>query len=59
MGCQSSLFGAGAQYIKVSGGDFIAIDGSTTTDRLTVSDLRMPYKQLLKGRVILKKGQTN
>jgi len=59
MGCQSSLFGASAQYIKVSGGDFIAIEGANTVDRLTVSDLRMPYKQLLRSRVILKSGQTN
>jgi hypothetical protein len=59
MGCQSSLFGASAQYIKVSGGDFIAIEGSNTVDRLTVSDLRMPYKQLLRSRVILKAGQNN
>jgi hypothetical protein len=59
MGCQSSLFGTSAQYIKVSGGDFIAIEGANTVDRLTVSDLRMPYKQLLRSRVILKTGQTN
>ena len=57
--CASSLFGASAQYIKVSGGDFIAIEGANTVDRLTVSDLRMPYKQLLKSRIILKPGQTN
>jgi hypothetical protein len=59
MGCQSSLFGTSAQYIKVSGGDFIAIEGANTVDRLTVSDLRMPYKQLLRSRVVLKTGQTN
>ena len=59
MGCQSSLFGTSAQYIKVSGGDFIAIEGANTVDRLTVSDLRMPYKQLLRSRVVLKSGQTN
>ena len=57
--CASSLFGASAQYIKVSGGDFIAIEGANTVDRLTVSDLRMPYKQLLRSRVILKVGQNN
>lgn len=57
--CASSLFGASAQYIKVSGGDFIAIEGANTVDRLTVSDLRMPYKQLLRSRVILKTGQKN
>jgi hypothetical protein len=57
--CGASLFGQGSQYIKVTGGDFIAIEGSNTRERLTVSDLRMPYKQLLKSRVILKPGQIN
>ena len=57
--CGASLFGQGSQYIKVTGGDFIAIEGSNTRERLTVSDLRMPYKQLLKSRVILKAGQVN
>jgi hypothetical protein len=57
--CGSSLFGASAQYIKVSGGDFIAIEGANTVDRLTVSDLRMPYKQLLRSRIVLKTGQNN
>jgi len=53
------LFGQGSQYIKIGGGDFLAIDGSSTRDKLIVSDLRMPYKQILKSRVILKKGQVN
>lgn len=57
--CGASLFGQGSQYIKVTGGDFIAIEGSNTRERLTVSDLRMPYKQLLKSRVILRPGQVN
>jgi hypothetical protein len=54
-----SLFGAQSQYIKVSNGEFLAINGSTTADRLSVSDLRMPYKQLLRSRIILKAGQVN
>jgi hypothetical protein len=58
MGC-GTIFGSGAQYIKVNGGDFIAVDGANIVDRLTVSDLRMPYKQLLKSRILLKAGQTN
>jgi hypothetical protein len=58
-GCGSSLFGQGSQYIKISGGDFVAIEGSSTRDKLTVSDLRMPYKQILKSRIILKTGQVN
>jgi len=57
--CKSSLFGNTSQYIKVGNGEFVAIEGSNTFDRLMVSDSRMPYKQLLKGRVILKAGQVN
>lgn len=57
--CKSSLFGNSSQYIKVGNGEFVAIEGSSTFDRMGLSDLRMPYKQLLKGRVILKAGQVN
>lgn len=57
--CQSSLFGNQSQYIKVNSGDFVAVQGANTFEKLTVSDLRMPYKQLLKSRVILKAGQAN
>lgn len=55
--CGQSLFGSGSNYIKVSDGSFVAIEGSTTADKLIMSDLRMPYKQLLRGRVLLKVGQ--
>lgn len=58
MAC-GTIFGSGAQYIKVNGGDFVAIEGANIVDRLTVSDLRMPYKQLLRSRIILKSGQKN
>jgi hypothetical protein len=57
--CKSSLFGNTSQYIKVGNGEFVAIEGSNIFDRLMVSDSRIPYKQLLKGRVILKAGQVN
>jgi len=57
--CGSSLFGSGSQYIKLGNGEFVAIEGSSVFDRMGLSDLRMPYKQLLKGRVILKACQTN
>ncbi len=59
MSCEGSLFGPSAQYIKLYGGDFISVEGSNTRDRLITSDLRMPYKQILKSRVILKAGQVN
>lgn len=60
MGCGESLFGgSGNNYIKVGNGEFVAIAGATTAERLGVSELRMPYKQILKGRIILKPGQVN
>ena len=58
-GCGESLFGNSSQFIKINGGDFVAIQGSETRERLITSDLRMPYKQILKSRVILKSGQAN
>lgn len=58
--CGPSLFGSGNnQFIKFGNGEFVAVEGSGIFDRLSFSDMRAPYKQLLKGRVILKPGQTN
>lgn len=59
MNCGNSLFGPVNQYIKTNTGDFVAVEGSSTRERLSLSDLRLPYKQLIKGRVILKPGQTD
>ena len=58
-GCGSSLFGPSSQYIKTNSGDFIATEGSNIRERLMLSDLRIPYKQILKSRIILKRGQVN
>lgn len=58
--CGNSLFATTTQqYIKILGGDFVAISGSEALEKLVTSDLKIPYKQILKGRVILKAGQTN
>lgn len=57
--CGPSLFGSGSNYIKFGNGEILAIEGSGTAERLGVSELRMPYKQILKGRIILKPGQVN
>ena len=58
--CGSSIFSSTTQqYIKILGGDFVAISGSETMEKLITSDLKIPYKQILKGRVVLKEGQTN
>jgi hypothetical protein len=57
--CSGNLFGTKSQFIKTNGGDFVAVDSSGIRERLILSDLRMPYKQILKSRVILKIGQAN
>jgi hypothetical protein len=52
VGCSGNLFGNRSQFIKTNGGDFIAVEASNTRERLILSDLRIPYKQILKSRVI-------
>jgi hypothetical protein len=52
-----SLFGPSKGYIKFLNGDAVAIDGGNISERLILNDLRIPYKQILKSRVILKPGQ--
>lgn len=62
MGCaigQNSLFGSSNNYLKFQGGDIIAIEGPNTVERQMLSDLRFNYKQLLRGRIILRPGQVN
>jgi hypothetical protein len=58
--CGTSVFGtSNNQYIKILGGDFVAVSGSDTLEKLMTNDLRIPYKQILKGKIILKPGQVN
>lgn len=57
--CGPSLFNKDNKYIKVGNGEFLAIDGSNIMERLVLSDLRIPYSQILKGRIILKPGEEN
>lgn len=57
--CNGGLFNGPNQYIKFQGGDAVAVSGVNTFERLILSDLRIPYKQVMKSRVILKPGQTN
>lgn len=60
VGCPGadSLYGT-SQYIRILNSDFVAIQGVNTMERLLGGDIRIPYKQVLKGRVILKPGQIN
>lgn len=55
----NSLFGANNPYIKFNDGDIIAVEGVNTVERLMMNMVRIPYKQILKSRVILKAGQAN
>lgn len=56
---QSSLFGSSDKYIKFLNGDLVAIEGANTVDRQILNSLRIPYAQLLRGRVVLKAGQVD
>jgi hypothetical protein len=58
-GCSSNLFGASSQFIKTNGGDIVATDGANIREKLIMSDMRIPYKQILKSRVVLRPGQLN
>lgn len=63
MGCpigQNSLFYTNSNnYIKFQGNDLIAVEGPNTVERQLLGELRFPYKQILKGRIVLKAGQVN
>lgn len=55
--CGPSLFGDKNRYIKLGNGEFVAIDGSNIMERLNLKDVRIPYEQVLKARIILKPEQ--
>jgi len=57
--CGPSLFGSDNNYIKVGNGQLVAVEGSKNAETLNLSDLRIPYKQLLKSKILIKKGQEN
>jgi hypothetical protein len=57
-GCSSkSLFDSGDGIIKYLGSDLVSIEGSNIMERLLLSSVNIPYKQVLKGRFILKPGE--
>lgn len=55
----SGLLGAGATYIKATGGGFAAIEGANTLESIDMSLLRMPYVQYFKTRMFLQPGAVN
>lgn len=57
---QNTFFTGGTNnFIKPYQGEFVAVSGANMLERLSIADLRIPYNQVLKSRVILKAGQTN
>jgi len=61
MGCglnTSSLFN-NQQYIKFYKGNAIAVEGPNIVNKLLLENLRIPYKQLLRSRIVLKPGEVN
>jgi len=61
MGCglnPSSLLN-NQQHIKFYQGNAIAVEGANIANKLLLENLRIPYKQLLRSRIVLKAGQSN
>lgn len=56
---QSSLFGTTDKYIKFYNGDLVAVEGSNIVETQILKNLRIPYRQVLRGRITLKAGQTD
>ena len=60
MSCgNTSVWGNQSQYIKFQNSDIVAIEGSNTVERLLGGDIRIPYQQVLKTKIVLKAGQVN
>lgn len=61
MGCgikPNSLLNS-QQHIKFYQGNAIAVEGPNIANKLLLENLRIPYAQLLRSRIVLKAGQTN
>jgi len=60
MSCSSnSIFDSPNTYIKFQGSDLVSVEGANLLDRLLLNNVVIPFKQILKGRIILKPGQSN
>lgn len=55
----ASLFGNRSQYIRFKNDNIVAIEGMNTVETFLAGDIRIPYSQLLKSRIVLKSGQIN
>lgn len=60
MSCgNNSILGNPNGYIKYQGGDLVAIQGANVVEKLNLSNVIIPYKQIFKGSIQLKPGQVN
>jgi hypothetical protein len=60
MSCSNnSIFDSPNTYIKFQGSDLVSVEGANLLDRLLLNNVIIPFKQILKGRIILKPGQSN
>jgi hypothetical protein len=53
---QNALFGPGAKYVKFADGGLSAIEAANTAAKMPLSDLRIPYDQYARARVVVPKG---
>ena len=60
MSCSNnSIFDSPNTYIKFQGSDLVSVEGANLLDRLLLKNVIIPFKQILKGIIILKPGQSN
>lgn len=55
----SSVFNPNQQNIKFYQNSLVAVEGPNMVEKLPLDQIKFPYKQLLRSRIILKPGQTN
>lgn len=53
----TSLFGESEGVIKFQGSDVVAAEGKNIVERLILSGIKIPYKQIVKGKITLKADQ--
>lgn len=58
-GNQTSLFGSPDKYIKFYNADLVAVEGANIVETQILRNIRIPYTQVLRGRVTLRPGQVD
>jgi hypothetical protein len=58
-GNQTSLFGPADKYIKFYNSDLVAVEGANIVETQILRNIRIPYTQVLRGRITLAAGQVD